>query len=186
MFRAASLRDTSALMSSDENPGPKSPLQAAREPLSLRFLLAFSASTVLTAAVAVPMAFQAHLAREERDAPTLDRPSVLGTTTVSVPESISSDGLVVRMGDEGPFSLDGAELSGQFDLLVELPGVVRVDWALDDEPVQTDLDEPWRLDDPASGTARPITAGDHLVTATITFEDGRVELRQAAFVVIAG
>ena len=169
-----------------EQSGPRRGLQAAREPLSLRFLLAFSASTVLTAAVAVPMAFQAHLAREE--ASLVERPpvAVLGTTTVpdDVHAAVSSAGLVHVGADGGPVPLDGAELSGSFDLLLQLDGVGRVDFALDDRPVLTDLEAPWRAEQ--GGGPPVLSAGPHTLVATVTFTDGHVELRRAAFTVLAG
>src|SRR5688572_12650132 len=84
MFASPPGGGDSPLMEPVEGGRPKRGLQAAKEPLSLRFLLAFSASTVLTAAVAVPMAFQAHLANEERPRAVVERPdvAVLGTSTV--------------------------------------------------------------------------------------------------------
>ena len=172
-----------------EHTGPRRGLQAAREPLSLRFLLAFSASTVLTAAVAVPMAFQAHLAREDQRAALVERPpiAVLGTTTV--PETpggvVSSDGLVhVSAGSGEAQALDGAELTGTFDLQLQLDDVARVDFALDDQPVVTVLEAPWQAGEaPATPT---IDAGQHTLTATVTFADGHVELRRATFTVVPG
>lgn len=172
-----------------EGNGARSPLQAAREPLSLRFLLAFSASTVLTAAVAVPMAYQAHLAREEQDRPQIERrPSVLGTTTVPGPADVSpADGLFVRdaaTGESRP--LGGAELTGAFELFLELPGVARVDFVLDDGPVITDRAVPWQPFAPESGPPQQIAEGEHVLRATVTFDNGRVEARWATFDVVAG
>jgi hypothetical protein len=165
----------------------RSPLQVAREPLSLRFLLAFSASTVLTAAVAVPMAFQAHLAREN-DRAVRDRiPMVLGTTTVpGRPDSaIPSDGLLAASEPDGPrVSLDGAEVSGDVHLFLELPGVERVDFVIDDGPVVTDRSAPWQPVDDDSDTGLRVEPGERTLTATVTFTDGRVEARRAIFTVL--
>ena len=172
-----------------DHSGPRRGLQAAREPLSLRFLLAFSASTVLTAAVAVPMAFQAHLAREDQRAAFVDRPrvAVLGTNTVPDDEhaAVSSDGLVHVSSEGGAAApLQGAELSGSFDLLLQLDDVARVDFALDDRPVLTDLEAPWT---PGEGGDPPtLEAGPHTLTATVQFTDGHVELRRATFTVVDG
>ena len=173
-----------------EPSGPKRGLQAAKEPLSLRFLLAFSASTVLTAAVAVPMAFQAHLAREEERVASVERPpvAVLGTTVV--PDShdhpaVSAEGLVHTGADGEQRPLDGAVLSGSFDLLVEVAGLERVDFVLDDQPVVTDHEAPWQPT--ADGEDAPTLAeGEHTLTATLRFADGNVELRRATFRVEAG
>jgi len=172
-----------------EHTGPRRGLQAAREPLSLRFLLAFSASTVLTAAVAVPMAFQAHLAREDqRAALVVERPpiAVLGTTTVpDEGDVLPSDGLVhAPLGGGEPQALDGAELTGRFDLRLQLDGVSRVDFALDDQPVVTDLEAPWHAGE--SPEPPTLEAGTHTLTATVTFTDGHVELRRATFTVLPG
>lgn len=172
-----------------EETGTKSPLQAAREPLSLRFLLAFSASTVLTAAVAVPMAYQAHLAREERDRDRrrqIEPPAVvLGATTV--PSADPGDGLFARdPATEQSRSLDGAELTGAFELYLALPGVVRVDFVLDDGPVVTDRAAPWQPFEPESSPPEQISEGVHILRATVTFDDGHVETRVATFDVVPG
>ena len=171
-----------------EQSGPRRGLQAAREPLSLRFLLAFSASTVLTAAVAVPMAFQAHLAREDQRASFVERPpiAVLGTTTVpdDVHAAVSSAGLVHTGAEGDPAPLEGAELTGSFDLQLQLDDVARVDFALDDRPVLTDLESPWLAQEGSEPSV--LAAGPHTLVATVTFTDAHVELRRAAFTVVAG
>jgi prepilin-type processing-associated H-X9-DG protein len=170
-----------------EQSGPRRGLQAAREPLSLRFLLAFSASTVLTAAVAVPMAFQAHLARDDERAPLVEHPpvAVLGATTVPVdPAPDASEGLVHVTEGAAPAPLQRAELSGDFDLQLQADDVARVDFALDDHPVVSDTEAPWQPD--AEGTRPTLTAGEHSLTATVTFADGHVEVRRATFRVVAG
>jgi hypothetical protein len=168
-----------------EGTGGRSPLQAAREPLSLRFLVAFSASTVLTAAVAVPMAFQAHLARDQEPAAADRTPIVMGTTTVPTTPDAPGAGLVALVGDGERSALHGAELSGEFGLALELDGVSRVDFVLDDGPVVTDRDEPWTPVDGDPATPVELEAGAHELTATITFDDGRVDVRSATFTVAA-
>lgn len=173
-------------MEPEEPRGSRSPLQAAREPLSLRFLIAFSASTVLTAAVAVPMAFQAHLARQEHEAPAIDRPaiSVLGTSTVPVdpgPE-VRSDGLVAVLEPVGErVALEGAELPTGAHIEVDLPGVARVDFVLDDGEVLTDREAPFSPLAEGDHDTVGLDPGAHVLGATVTFEDGRVELLAATF-----
>lgn len=188
----AVLGETADVMEPVEGTTPRSALQAAKEPLSLRFLLAFSASTVLTGAVAVPMAVQAHIAREDQGSSELEVPMVLGTTTVpqADPSDLPPDGLFVRLpGSDERALLDGAELSGQFELNLELPDVVRVDFVLDDGDVITDRAEPWAPfpgegDDTEPSPPEPISAGEHILTAAVTFTDGRIELRRANFTVV--
>ena len=186
-----SLGETAPVMEPVEESTPRRALRAAREPLSLRFLLAFSASTVLTAAVAVPMAVQAHLAREEQGPPAIEAPVVLGTTTVPAdPANLDPDGLFVRAEDGDERSLlDGAEVSGEFEVLLDAPDAVRVDFVLDDGDVVTDRVEPWAPfpgegDDPQPTPPEPLPAGEHVLTAAVTYADGRVELRRARFTVV--
>jgi hypothetical protein len=179
--------DTSGTMetSTDPDATPKGPLQAAREPLSLRHLLALCASTVLTAAVAIPMAFQAHLAREEQPVPRIRQPpQVLGATTVP-PEPavrIPDDGLVAPGVDGTPMQLRGATVSPGQAIAVDLPDVQRVDFVLNGGTVVSTREAPWEL---LAGDYGDLPAGEHTVTAVVTFSDGRVEARRADFSVAA-
>lgn len=173
------------------NGGAKAALQAAaNEPLPLRVLLAFSASTVLTGAVAVPMAYQAHLARQD-DAPVIRERrdvSVLGTTTIpgELVDGVESDGIVFLAGQQGPAAdLHGATVSTPASVVVDLPGVRRVDFVLDEEPATTDFTEPWELLEGDPDGIAALEPGEHVLTATVTFEDERVELRRARFTVAA-
>jgi hypothetical protein len=169
--------------SSDPGAGRKGPLQAAREPLSLRFLLALCASTVLTAAVAIPMAFQAHLAREqaqEQESRIPPSPRVLGATTVPAEPTvrIPDDGLVVSAGGDTPVRLQGATVSAGEAVAVALPDVQRVDFVLNEGAVVSAREEPWEL---LTGGESGLPVGEHSVTAVVTFSDGRIEARRADF-----
>lgn len=188
MSRAARVRDTALLMEPVDGNGAKRPLQRAREPLSLRFLLAFSAATVLTAAVAVPMAFQAHLAREDQRAEMVEGPpsAVLSVTTTPLdgPRPAVASGLVHAETPDGPrASLDGAVVTGPVHLYLELPDVRRVDFVLNDEAVVTDDTHPWQPDVQGDGRAIDLPPGLHALTATVTFDDGEVDVRRATFTV---
>lgn len=173
-----------------EEPKARSPLQAAKEPLSLRFLIAFSTATVLTAAVVVPMAFQAHLAREEqrREPSEAEMPVVLGATTVpaDLGSQVHGDGLFAVGPDGGRVPLDDAVVDGSVQLLLDLPGAVRADFVLDDRPVVTDREHPLHaLPSDARGPVE-LAPGPHLLTATVTFADGHLELVGAEFTVAEG
>ncbi len=156
--------------------------------VSLRVVLALAASTGLTAAVALPMAYQAHAAQDERD----NRPppaAVLGTSTVpDGPAEVSSDGLHWTTGvPELPAAaLAGAELAEPVRIFVDAPQLVRIDIRLGDEPTRSDFDEPFELRDGETLDAGALEPGDHTVTATLTFDDGRTDLRQATFSVPPG
>lgn len=151
--------------------------------VSLRVVLALAASTGLTAAVALPMAYQAHAARDEREArqpPT----AVLGTSTVPTgPEVTPSDGLYWRK--DAPImpaaEVEGAVIDGPARIFVDAPELVRVDIRLGDEPTRTDFEAPFELRDDAALDVAALDAGVHTVTATLTYGDGSSDLRQATF-----
>lgn len=156
--------------------------------VSLRVVLALAASTGLTAAVALPMAYQAHAAQDER----AGRPqpaAVLGTSTVAGdPTPVASDGL---HWTTGPPELPAADLAGAVivqpvRIFVAVPQVVRVDIRLGDEPTRSDFEEPFELRDGESLDVGALEPGEHTVTATLTYDDGRTDLRQATFSVPAG
>jgi len=144
-----------------------------------RLLLALAASGLLTAAVALPMAYQAQQARE-RDAQVGDvRPAeVLGVTTIKAPEAVL-DSLVWRSEPSGSAALlHAATTPTEVRISLRDSQVVRADFRLDDGPVQTDDINPFELDDGDSVSLEP---GDHSVLATVTYADGRTSLHQAIF-----
>ncbi|MDQ2677821.1 MAG: hypothetical protein M3Y51_03680 [Actinomycetota bacterium] len=156
--------------------------------VSLRVVLALAASTGLTAAVALPMAYQAHAAQDERDSRPPPPPSVLGTSTVpGDAPAVPSDGLHWTTGaPELPAAaLEGAEIAEPARIFVAVPQLVRVDIRLGDEPTRSDFEEPFELRDGQTLDTGALEPGDHTVTATLTFDDGRTDLRQATFTVPA-
>lgn len=151
--------------------------------LSSRVLLALGASAGLTAAVALPMAYQAHEARAEAERVSTAAAEVLGTTTVpGSPDGTLREGLywVDADGSAEPVPLHGSTLSGRVHLVVVLSEVERVDLRLNDDAVVTDTDAPFQLDDHPIDTAT-LGPGPHDLVATVQFDDGRNELRQATF-----
>ncbi len=151
--------------------------------LSSRVLLALGASAGLTAAVALPMAYQAHEARSETDQPSSPRVEVLGTSTVPEAAGIAlREGLywVSADGSAERVPLHGSTLSGRVQLVVDLTEVERVDFRLNDDAVVTDEEPPFQLDDEPIDTAA-LGPGPHDLVATVRFDDGRNELRQATF-----
>jgi hypothetical protein len=144
-----------------------------------RLLLALAASGLLTAAVALPMAYQAQQARE-RDAQVSDtrKAEVLGITTIKAPEAVL-DTLFWRGEPIGGDSLlHAATTPTQVLITLKDAEVVRVDFRLDDGPVQTDDASPFELDD---GDVVSLAPGDHSLLATVTYADGRTSLHQAIF-----
>lgn len=158
-----------------------------------RVLLALGASVVLTALVTLPMAYQAREARSEADGTGAANVEVLGTTASAGDAATSlRDGLywvpagpAVEPGGELPTEadkvlLDGSTLAGPVHLLVDLQGIERVDFRLNDDPVISAADPPFTLGDEPFDT-RELGRGLHQIVATIQFEDGRNEIRQATF-----
>lgn len=168
---------------SSRDPGRSGRQRSTGGALSSRVLLALGASAGLTAAVALPLAYQAHEARTEADRVPAPRVEVLGTSTVpEVPAGTLREGLywVDADGSVEPVPLHGSTISGQVHLVVDLPSVERVDLRLNDAAVVTDDDAPFRLgDEPIDSEA--LGPGPHDLVATIQFDDGRNELRQATF-----
>ena len=152
--------------------------------VSLRVVLALAASTGLTAAVALPMAYQAHAAQDER-ATRQPPAAVLGVTTVPGAPTVSSDGLhwSVDQPELPAELLEGAVLSEPVRVFVAVPQLIRVDIRLGDEPTRSDFDAPFELRDGEPIDVPALDAGPHTVTATLTYDDGRTELRQATFTV---
>ena len=56
--------------------------------------------------------------------------------------------------------------------------MVRADFRLDDGAVETDRTEPFELGD---GAPVELVPGEHSVTVTVTYADGRSRLHQAFF-----
>lgn len=148
---------------------------------SQRLVLALAASALLTAAVSLPMAYQAHEARQqdEVEAPPRREPSpeVLGSTTVKQPDA-TTDALYWQVEPREPALLHEAQVPGAPRIFLRTPDVVRADFRLDDGPVETDVTEPFELGD---GAPVGLTPGAHSVTATVTYADGRSALHQAYF-----
>jgi hypothetical protein len=146
---------------------------------SQRLILALTASAFLTAAVALPMAYQAREARQDDERDRRPAPvEVLGTSTVRGSETIT-DTLFVQVTDSEAVTLHGAQVTGAPRISLQAPGVVRADFRLDDGAVQTDTTEPFELDD---GAPVALSPGQHSVTVTVTFDDGQSQLHQAFFV----
>ncbi len=157
--------------------------------VSLRVVLALAASTGLTAAVALPMAYQAHAAQDEQDRRTPPAAVVAGTSIVpEAPDAVSSDGLHWTTGaPELPAAeLAGATLAEPVRIFVAVPQLIRVDIRLGEEPTRSDFEEPFELRDGQALDAGALEPGEHTVTATLTFDDGRTALRQATFSVPPG
>ena len=152
--------------------------------VSLRVVLALAASTGLTAAVALPMAYQAHAAQDEQERQARPGAVVAGTSVVpEPPDDVPSEGLhwSTDVPELPAPELDGAELDEPVRIFVAVPQVVRIDIRLGDEPMRSDVEEPFELRDGEALDAGGLAPGDHTVTAMLTFDDGRTDLRQATF-----
>ncbi len=157
---------------------------------SQRQVLALAASALLTAAVALPMAYQAHEART-RDEPTRGPvPEVMGTSTVpGEAPAARSDGLYWSAPPSlEPVVLQGATVTPMPRLFLDVEDVVRADFRLDDGVVESDSEAPFEVAD-----GRPVQLGAsgaepsaHSLTVTITYEGGRSEVRQAFFSAAGG
>lgn len=146
---------------------------------SQRLLLALGASALLTAAVSLPMAYQAHEARaaDEARRDEANAVEVLGTTTIRPPDAVT-DTLYWRDGAGEARLLHLAQVPAAPRIVLRTPNVVRADFRLNDGPVETDRTEPFELRD---GAAVPLEPGDHSVTVTVTDANGRSSLHQAFF-----
>jgi hypothetical protein len=148
---------------------------------SQRLLLALAASALLTAAVSLPMAYQAHEARQPdgSEQPRVAEPpaEVMGTTTIKQPEAVTDD-LYWQLASSTPALLHQASVQGAPRVFLRADEVVRADFRLDDGPVETDTTEPFELSD---GAPVQLGGGQHSVTATVTYADGRSQLHQAFF-----
>jgi hypothetical protein len=148
---------------------------------SQRLVLALAASALLTAAVSLPMAYQAREARQQEELErrtASERPvEVLGTTTVKQPDSVT-DSLYWQLGEESPQLLHLATVAGAPRIFLQVTEAVRADFRLDDGTVETDTTEPFELGD---GPPVGLAPGQHSVTVTVTYADGRSRLHQAFF-----
>lgn len=159
--------------------------------VSLRLVVALGASTGLTAAVALPMAYQAQQAREQdaisRQGPAQPGVEVLGTTTVP-DTAVDHDGLfwAPAEGRQDRAELHRSTLSGEVRIVLDLPDVERVDFRLDDGGVLTVTSAPWWFPEQGTLDTATLADGEHVVLATIEFDDGRNELRRAEFTVSTG
>jgi hypothetical protein len=148
---------------------------------SQRLVLALAASALLTAAVSLPMAYQAHEARQSDEAEqqrVAEPPAeVLGSTTIKQPEAVTDD-IYWQLASADPELLHQASVQGTPRVFLQADDVVRADFRLDDGPVETDTTEPFELSD---GAPVRFAGGQHSVTATVTYADGRSQLHQAFF-----
>jgi hypothetical protein len=144
-------------------------------------LLALAASALLTAAVALPMAYQARESRtrDQVDPPGSPAAEVLGSSTLR-PGAADSSTLFARTGEGGPVLLHEATVPDGMQILLDLPVTVRADFRLNDGPVVTDSVAPFELDD---GQLIELGPGAHAVTATATDASGTTTLHQAFFTV---
>lgn len=151
---------------------------------SQRLVLALAASALLTAAVSLPMAYQAREARQqdelERRAASERPVEVLGTTTVKQPDSVT-DSLYWQLDEGSPELLHQANVPGAPRVFLQVTDVVRADFRLDDGAVETDLTEPFELGD---GSPVGLVPGQHSVTVTVTYANGRSGLHQAFFTAV--
>ena len=127
------------------------------------------------------MAYQAHEARQPdpvEQQPDSEPPAqVLGTTTIQEPAVITDD-LYWQLASSTPELLHQSTVQGAPRVFLRAPDVVRADFRLDDGPVQTDTTAPFELSD---GAPVQLGGGQHSVTATVTYADGRSQLHQAFF-----
>jgi hypothetical protein len=157
--------------------------EGERGAASQRLLLALAASALLTAAVSLPMAYQAHEARTTAALRAESSPpgaEVLGTTTVRPPEAIT-DAIVWQLPDTEPRVLHLAQVPGAPRIFLDVADATRADFRLDDGPVESDSTAPFELSD---GAPVELVPGAHSVTVTVTFDDGRSALHQAFFTAV--
>jgi hypothetical protein len=143
-------------------------------------VLALAASALLTAAVSLPMAYQAREARQQTENPPVrgDRPEVLGTTTIREPEAVTGDLFWELPPDTSPAPLHLATVPGAPRIFLQGDDVVRADFRLDDGPVESDRSAPFELSDGAPVVLPP---GGRSLTVTVSYGDGRTVLHQAFF-----
>lgn len=153
--------------------------------VSLRLVVALGASTGLTAAVALPMAYQAHQSRVDAERESARTAvEVLGRTTVPEDQSVvPADGLYwvgVELGTD-PSPLHESTVPGDVRLIVDLPELTRVDLRVGDGPVITLESPPWQVPAEDADPSGVLEAGEQVAVATLSFADGRDELRRAEF-----
>lgn len=160
--------------------GRASRRRGQRGAASQRVVLALAASALLTAAVTLPMAYQARQARLEQERPPVssERPEVLGTTTIRQPEAITDELFWELASGPGPEPLHLATVPGSPRIFLRSTDVVRADFRLDDGPVESDRATPFELNDGAPVRLEP---GQRSLTVTVTYTDGRSALHQAFF-----
>lgn len=146
-----------------------------------RVLLAFAASAVLTAAVSLPMAYQASEARRQQAEPMPEqRVQVLGTSVDRVAEPLTEDLYWQADTAAPPTRLHRATLTSAPRISLREPDVVRADFRLDDGPVISDRTAPFELND---GEPVELQPGERSLTVTVTYTDGRSVLHRASFTV---
>lgn len=160
--------------------GRASRRRGQRGAASQRVVLALAASALLTAAVTLPMAYQARLARlgQERPPISSERPEVLGSTTIRQPEAITHELFWEPVSTPAAEPLHLATVPGTPHIFLRSADVVRADFRLDDGPVESDRSAPFELNDGAPVRLDP---GERSLTVTVTYTDGRSALHQAFF-----
>ncbi len=149
-----------------------------------RLILALAASALLTAGIALPMAYQASEARRANLARVDERVEVLGTTTVRPDEEgavMAGELVFSEPGSVVAEPLDGAVLRGPVVISLRSAQIARADFRLDGGPFEIDVEEPWQLRDGAPIDTPELVAGPHSITVTVTTADGRSDVRQAFF-----
>lgn len=149
---------------------------------SFRLLLAIGASTGLTGAVALPMAYQATQARMPA-AETSQRPSetVMGTSQTRPESHIDSTGLRWIPSGGEPVELHEGTISGPGVIVIEADDVVRLDVRIDDGDIFTFDHLPVQVAIDKDALGVPLPPGPHTITATITLDSGVAQVRQAGF-----
>lgn len=148
-----------------------------------RRLLALGVSFVATAAVTVPLAYQAHESRSVATPTTVARPqpppSVLPTTTINTVPALR---WARSAGGSQPEPLDGATLDDVVVVSVDAEDAVRVEFWIDPGTTSTPPDwvddrPPFTLSVEASATVgtydtHRLSNGDHSIEVLVVRSDG--------------
>lgn len=146
-----------------------------------RVLLAFAASTVLTMAVTLPMAYQAREARrQQNELLPATQTEVMGTSVSRDPVVVTDDLYWQLRSDAPPQPLNQATLTAAPRISLRDDDVVRADFRLDDGPVLSDRTSPFELND---GQPIQLQPGRRSLTVTVTYSDGESVLHSASFTV---
>jgi hypothetical protein len=146
-----------------------------------RVLLAFAASTVLTMAVTLPMAYQASEARQQQQLPMPEeRVQVLGTSVERVGDALTDELYWQADSQAPPTRLHRATLTSAPRISLRDDDVARADFRLDDGPVISDRTSPFEMND---GEPLQLQPGERSLTVTVTYTDGRSILHRASFTV---